>query len=84
MRKKSTLRFSHIFLLFCLALAGAGAYTLLHDMAGPVIALVPESPERLGPPQPLELSLSDDSGLRSVQVTVRRGVTFPRMSGRRN
>ena len=73
MRKKSTLRFSHIFLLFCLALAGAGAYTLLHDMAGPVIALVPESPERLGPAQPLELSLSDDSGLRSVQVTVRRG-----------
>ena len=73
MRKKSTLRFSHIFLLFCLALAGAGAYTLLQDMAGPGMALVPESPERLGPAQPLELSLSDDSGLRSVQVTVRRG-----------
>ncbi len=46
---------------------------LLHDIAGPDITLVPEKPERIGPAQPLELSLYDDSGLRSVQVVVRRG-----------
>ncbi len=46
---------------------------LLHDMAGPDIKLVPENPERIGPAQPLELSLFDSSGLRSVQVAVRRG-----------
>lgn len=46
---------------------------LLHDMAGPDITLVPEKPERIGPGQPLELSLYDNSGLRSVQVVVRRG-----------
>ena len=71
MKKKSSLRLSHIFLLLCLILAGAGAYVLLDDMAGPVLNLVPENPERLGPTQPLELTLSDESGLRSVQVTVR-------------
>lgn len=73
MRKKSTLSLSHIFLLLCLAVAGAGAYMLLHDMSGPTITLVPEKPERIGPAQPLEVSLSDQSGLRSVQITVRRG-----------
>lgn len=73
MKKKSALSFSHVFLLLCLALAAAGAYMLLHDIAGPNITLVPEKPERIGPAQPLELSLYDDSGLRSVQVVVRRG-----------
>ena len=72
MKKKSSLRLSHIFLLLCLILAGAGAYVLMHDMTGPVLNLVPENPERLGPAQPLELTLSDESGLRSVQVTVRK------------
>lgn len=60
-------------MLFILALAGAGAYFLMRDLSGPSVTLSPETSGRIGLAQPLELDMSDKSGVQSVTVTVKRG-----------
>ncbi len=59
-------------LLLLLAAATAGAWFLMHDLSGPSISLLPDV-QRTGLAQPLEVSVQDKSGVRSVIVTVKHG-----------
>jgi len=59
-------------LLLILAAAGAGAYVLMRDLTGPSVAIAPEA-SRIGLAQPVDVTVSDKSGVQSVMVTVKRG-----------
>ncbi len=59
-------------LLLILAAAGAGAWVLMRDLSGPEVSVRPDA-ERVGLAQPLEVSLSDKSGVQSVTISVKRG-----------
>ena len=63
---------SVIALLLILGAAGAGAWVLMRDLSGPVMSLAPET-ARVGIAQPLELTVSDKSGVQIVTVSVKRG-----------
>ena len=63
---------SVIALLLLLGAAAAGAWVLMRDLSGPVVSLAPET-DRVGLAQPLEVTVSDKSGVQSVTVTVKRG-----------
>ena len=63
---------SVIALLLILGAAGAGAWVLMRDLSGPVMSLTPETAS-VGLAQPLELTVSDKSGVQSVTVSVKRG-----------
>lgn len=64
---------SVVAMLFILALAGVGAYFLMRDLSGPAVTLTPQNAGRVGLSQPMELDMSDKSGVQSVTVTVKRG-----------
>lgn len=63
---------SVIALLLILGAAGAGAWFLMRDLSGPEIVLSPEA-SRVGLAQPLDVNVSDKSGVQSVTVAVKRG-----------
>ncbi len=63
---------SVVALLLILGVAGAGAWFLMRDLRGPEVSVSP-SASRVGLSQPLEVSVSDKSGVQSVTVSVKRG-----------
>lgn len=59
-------------LLLFLAAASAGAFVLMRDLSGPVVTLSP-SADRIGLAHPIEVTLEDKSGVKSLEVTIHRG-----------
>ena len=64
---------SFLFVLVFLGIAAGGGYTLLHDLQGPAMSLLPDNGGRIGPAQNLSLTLRDQAGVRSVSVVIKRG-----------
>ncbi len=62
-----------LFFLFVLlaALAG-GAYFLFKDLHAPTITMPMDSQGRISPTKPITISTTDPSGIRAIEVTIRR------------
>ena len=69
MRKKNM--FSSLLGLLIITGLAAGGYTFLKDMDGPVVEVAPNT-GRVSPATILQVSMSDQSGIRSLSVGIRR------------
>ncbi len=70
---KTVIKTSSIFILILTTLVIIAGYLVFKDTTGPNISFNPELRKKVGPKQELTLEISDESGVKSVEIAVVRG-----------
>ena len=66
-------RLASIVMIVALVGIAVAGFFLLRDLKGPSISLSPNETGRVGATQNMTLTLTDQAGIRAVQITIRRG-----------